>query len=106
MKYTKKERNAIYRKALELFYKDRENKFYAYLCLSLTDATGSRKPYTDNRGFIDCELVIKAFPEFGLMQDAERIQGSCGAWWPRLEDSVFDYNSRENALLFCIEMTK
>lgn len=88
MKYTKKERNAIYRKALELFYRGKRGEYFTtFLCLIFFDVDESLKD----------EDLSEQLPEFWLFKP----RGESYAWW-----ESNDHDNRENALLFCIEMTK
>lgn len=107
MKYTKKQRNEIYRKALDRFY-ELKNDVVRYdwwewcLCILLARSTGKYNSYKDEWNYFKSERVIADFPELGLFAQYEGRE-LVYYWWDK---HPFDYDSRENALLFMIEMTK
>lgn len=94
MSYTTKERNAIYKQALEYF------ETPTFLCASLNRAIGldyNRK---------SCKELFKMFPEFKLFDHDDR----CFAWhfsddfeyW----DEKYPQDCRKTVLSFCIAMTE
>jgi hypothetical protein len=93
MTYTKKQRNEIYRKALKWFYKYKKEGSYAFLCDCIYDAILKED---DEVTYVDIEV----FEELILFRPGKDVFG----WWGYGE--VFDYNSRETALLFMIAMTE
>jgi hypothetical protein len=86
MTYTKKQRNEIYRKALNVL---RSYGRLAGLCYSLREV--SRERYDKQR---------EKFQEFALFKP-ETNEGWVGYWWHSR-----DFDSRETALLFMIAMTE
>lgn len=89
MKYTKKQRNEIYRKALDAHRERREaGCSMSFLCLRCEDAAGKTLKDGD-------------VPELFLFEPLPEEQQGINGWW-----LSGDYDSRENALLFMLEMTK
>lgn len=106
MKYTKKQRNEIYRKALELFYERKGDNtrtilgFYnPYLCYAIAKASDHYDQYVNGLGDFKSYKVLADFEELRRLSPRSNPK----SWW---KDFPFDYDSRENALLFMIEMTK
>lgn len=88
MKYTKKQRNEIYRKALDAHRERVEVGCRAsFLCFRCDDAAG--------RTLRDADI-----PELFLFEPLPEEREYNNGWW-----HIDDHKSRENALLFCIEMT-
>jgi hypothetical protein len=86
MTYTKKQRNEIYRKALE-FLCDRFSESFAGICWCIIESCDG------------CPGdVLDEFPEFGLFKPDLNEDGIF--WWREN-----DFASRETALLFMIAMT-
>jgi hypothetical protein len=102
-KYTKKQRNALYKKALGIFADLKVSKKWPdpYACYVVAKATGSYENYRAN-GCLDSELVVKDFPELELFSIRDK-RGLRLTWWA---NEPFDYDNRETALLFMIEMSK
>jgi ABC-type branched-subunit amino acid transport system ATPase component len=98
MTYTKKQRNEIYRKALGLFFIQKERRNHYGICVIVNVAAGFTRQYHINDKQI--KRVHQAFPELMEFANEDNLEG---LWWGILP---WDFDSRENALLFMIAMTE
>jgi hypothetical protein len=86
--------------AFQLFIQWQRENIISCLCDALTRASNNPDPGGSK---YDTEL-LNDFPEFALFKP-DTNDGVFGAWWHN-EPWRYDWESRINCLLFCIEMSK
>lgn len=89
-KYTRKQRNEVYKNALNVCASFKDANEYAGLCYLLLNMIGSEDAYP--------EEAERRFEEFALFRPP--LDDDC-YWW-----DAADQASRINCLLFCIAMTE